>query len=186
MDRKEQILEVATELVQTRGYTAFSYQDLSDRLGITEASIHHHYPSKESLGVAVSDRYAADVKAILVKAKGKTDDPLAQLDGYMKLVLDIIKTQDRICAAGSVQSEINVVPESIGRSMCSIVQYVIDWISDVIQDGREQGVMAFPGSSETQAAMIFATAQGAMQYGRAQGQKKARLVIHQIKEMLRP
>ncbi len=26
MDRKEQILEIATELVQTRGYSAFSYK----------------------------------------------------------------------------------------------------------------------------------------------------------------
>ena len=44
MTRKDQILEVATELVQTRGYSAFSYQDLSDRLGITKASLHHHFP----------------------------------------------------------------------------------------------------------------------------------------------
>ena len=50
MDRKEQILSVAAELLQTRSFSAFSYQDLSDRLGITKAAIHHHFPSKEGLG----------------------------------------------------------------------------------------------------------------------------------------
>ena len=62
MTRKDQILEVATELVQTRGYNAFSYQDLSDRLGITKASIHHHFPSKEDLGIAVAEKYRAEVE----------------------------------------------------------------------------------------------------------------------------
>ena len=104
MDRKEQILEVATELVQTRGYSAFSYQDLSKRLGITKASIHYHFPSKEVLGKGVADKYNAEVKATLVEAKLKTEDPWGQFDHYVHLVLRIIKTRDRVCAAGSVQS----------------------------------------------------------------------------------
>ena len=186
MDRKQQILEIATELVQTRGYSAFSYQDLSDRLGITKASIHHHFPSKDDLGKAVAEKYSADVQAALAKAKRKSDDPWVQLEGYVQLVLDIAKTRDRICAAGSVQSEINVVPKAMGKSMCSLVQYVIGWISEVITNGRDHGVMEFPGTSDSQAALIFSAAQGAMQYGRAHGQQKARQVMKQIKETLKP
>ena len=79
MSRKGQILEVATELVQTRGYSAFSYQDLSNRLGITKASIHHHFPSKGDLGRAVAEKYNTDVKAALAEAKRKSDDPRVQL-----------------------------------------------------------------------------------------------------------
>ncbi len=186
MNRKDQILEIATELVQTRGYSAFSYQDLSDRLGIAKASIHHHFPSKEDLGKAVAEKYNADVRAALAEAKRKSDDPWVQLEGYVQFVLEIIKTQNRICAAGSVQSEINVVPEAMGQSMCSLVQYVIGWISDVIKRGRDLGVMDFPGTPANEAAMIFSAAQGAMQYGRAHGPKKARQVMQQIKENLKP
>ncbi len=71
MDRKEQILEVATELVQTRSYSAFSYQDLSDRLGITKASIHYHFRTKEDLGTAVAEKYNTEVRAILDAATRK-------------------------------------------------------------------------------------------------------------------
>ncbi len=186
MNRKDQILEVATELVQTRGYSAFSYQNLSDRLGITKASLHHHFPSKEGLGRAVAEKYNADVKAALAKAQQTSDDPRVQLEGYVQFVLGIIKTHDRICAAGSVQSEINVVPKAMGESMCSLVQYVIGWISTVIKNGRDRGVMDFPGTPDNQAAMIFAAAQGAMQYGRANGEKQARQIMKQIKENLKP
>ena len=186
MDRKEQIIEVATELVQTRGYSAFSYKDLSDRLGITKASIHHHFPGKEDLGKAVAEKYNADVRATLDRAKRKSDDPWVQLEGYVQLVLDIVRTQDRICAVGSVQSEINVVPRPMGQAMCSLVQHVIGWLGDVINEGRRRGVMDFPGAPASQAAMIFSAAQGAMQYGRAHGKTKARQVMTQIKETLKP
>ncbi len=185
MNRKDQILEVATELVQTRGYSAFSYRDLSDRLGITKASIHHHFPSKEDLGKAVAKKYNADVRAALAEVTRKSDDPWVQLEGYVQFVLEIIHTQDRICAAGSVQSEINVVPKAMGKSMCRLVRYVIGWISDVIENGRDRRVMDFPGTPENQAAMIFSAAQGAMQFGRANGEKKACQVLQQVKETLK-
>jgi len=186
MTRKEQILEVATELVQTRGYSAFSYQDLSDRLGITKASIHHHFPSKASLGQAVAEKYTAEVKATLAEAQQKSDDPRVQLEGYVQFVRAILETHDRICAAGSVQSEINVVPKAMDISMCSLVQYMIGWISEVIEDGRDRGVMDFPGTADDQAALIFCAAQGAMQYGRANDEQRAHQVMQQIKKGLHP
>ena len=56
-DTGEQILDRAEALIQTRGYSAFSYQDISEALGIRKASIHYHFPSKTDLGIAVVDRY---------------------------------------------------------------------------------------------------------------------------------
>ncbi|MEE8583752.1 MAG: TetR/AcrR family transcriptional regulator [Acidobacteriota bacterium] len=185
MDRKEQILDVATELVQTRGYSAFSYQDLSDRLGITKASIHYHFPSKEELGKAVAERYSRQVSSYLDGVEAKSDGPWERLDGYLEMVLGIMKTRDRICAAGSVQSEINVVPAAMGETMCALARHVVGWIANVIEEGRKQGVMQFPGQASDHAAMIFSAAQGAMQYGRAQGEKPGRSVLKQIKESMR-
>jgi len=52
-DTAEQILDLAETLIQTRGYSAFSYQDIADSLGIRKASIHYHFPSKTDLGIAV-------------------------------------------------------------------------------------------------------------------------------------
>jgi len=185
MDRKEQILEIATELIQTRGYSAFSYQDLSDRLGITKASIHHHFPSKAALGRAVAERYFVDVTTALGEVKRASDDPWDQLDGYVGQILAIIKTRDRICAAGAVHSEFNVVPESMSDEMCRLAKHIIAWITDVLEAGRRAGVMEFPGEPEAEAALVFAAAQGAMQFGRAHGAVKARQIMLQIKESLR-
>ena len=50
-------------------------------------------------------------------------------------------------------------------------------ISEVIKNGRDLGLMDFSGTPDNQ---------GAMQYGRANGEKKARQVMRQIKESLKP
>ena len=50
-DTRGDIAKVALEMVQMRGFNAFSYQDVADRLGIRKASIHYHFASKEDLGL---------------------------------------------------------------------------------------------------------------------------------------
>ena len=186
MERKEQIVETATELLQTRSFSSFSYQDLSERLGITKASIHHHFRSKKDLGKAVADRYHEQVKALLDGAKATHDDPWDQLDGYFGMVTGILRTGEKICAAGAVQAEVNVVPEGMAAEMASVIRFVVSWITDILAAGRKRGVMEFPGKPQDQAATIFCAMQGALQLGRAQGQQKLRTVIKQVKEAMKP
>ena len=56
-DTKSALLAEAEVLIRTQGYAAFSYADLSERVGIRKASIHHHFPTKELLGAALIDAY---------------------------------------------------------------------------------------------------------------------------------
>ena len=56
-DTADRILDTTERLIQTRGFNAISYQDISDAVGIKKASIHHHFPTKFGLGTAVIERY---------------------------------------------------------------------------------------------------------------------------------
>ncbi len=185
MTRKDEILDLGTEMIQTRGYSAFSYQDLSDRLGITKASIHYHFPSKAALGEAVAERYHENVREYLTRCSSTTDDPWKQLAGYITMLEEIMECPDRICAAGSVQAEYNVVPPAMRNEMAELIDFVISWIADVITCGRDEGVMAFAGDPTDEAAMIFSAVQGALQLGRAQGISRFDAVMRQIRHTLR-
>ncbi|EQD50561.1 transcriptional regulator, TetR family, partial [mine drainage metagenome] len=44
---EEKIIDVAQQLVQSRGFNAFSYRDLADRISIRTASIHYYFPKKD-------------------------------------------------------------------------------------------------------------------------------------------
>ncbi len=47
---RERILELGENFIRTKGYNAFSYQDISSELGVKNAAIHYYFPSKENFG----------------------------------------------------------------------------------------------------------------------------------------
>ena len=97
----EQILDLAETLIQTRGYSAFSYQDIADSLGIRKASIHYHFPSKADLGVAVVDRYIARFgEALTAIADDQSQSSMTMLDFYVQPYLQFASTPDRVCLSG--------------------------------------------------------------------------------------
>jgi AcrR family transcriptional regulator len=67
-DTRERLLRETETLLRTCGYAACSYADLSERVGIRKASIHHHFRTKEDLGAALIDSY-------LVKFEGPGRTP---------------------------------------------------------------------------------------------------------------
>jgi TetR/AcrR family transcriptional repressor of nem operon len=57
---KIEILDAAQNIIQLRGYNGFSFANISQTVGISKASIHHHFPSKAALGLllfAAIERY---------------------------------------------------------------------------------------------------------------------------------
>ncbi|HEY6902347.1 MAG TPA: TetR/AcrR family transcriptional regulator, partial [Puia sp.] len=52
-ETREQIIELADELIRTRGFNAFSYSDISGPLAIRNSAVHYHFPTKVDLGEAV-------------------------------------------------------------------------------------------------------------------------------------
>ena len=113
-ETSEQILDLAETLIQTRGYSAFSYQDIADALGIRKASIHYHFPSKTDLGVAVIERYIARFDAALVEiANDQAQSSMAMLDFYVQPYLKFAETPDRVCLSAALAGEMLALgPES--------------------------------------------------------------------------
>ena len=50
------IVDAAQGLIQEVGYNGFSFEHISQAVGMRKASVHHHFASKADLGVAVVQR----------------------------------------------------------------------------------------------------------------------------------
>jgi AcrR family transcriptional regulator len=50
---RRRVLDAAAEAFQSRGYHSTSTHDIMRSAGVTGGALHHHFPSKKALGVAV-------------------------------------------------------------------------------------------------------------------------------------
>lgn len=183
INRREQILETAAELLQSRSFSAFSYKHIMDRIGIAKPTIHHHYPTKAELGLALIDHYIETMKSALENIDQKHCKPWDRLDAYFNWVSRIMLSGNKICPTGILQAEHNVISEKMRRKLKLRSQYLETWLASVLAEGQTEGTMTFPGQPEDQAVLIFSALQGALQQARAGGSEKFTTVVKQLRKV---
>jgi TetR/AcrR family transcriptional repressor of nem operon len=165
----ERIMDAAQQMVQTRGYNAFSYADISTRVGIRKASIHYYFPSKKDLGKELAARYRADFHSRLHRIDGRKRDSRSKLKAYAQLYLDSLRDDDRMCLCGMLASDIDTLPEEVRREVIGFFSDNEAWLAKVLGEGRKAGTLDFSGPAENEAQLLLAGFQGAMLVARSYG-----------------
>jgi TetR/AcrR family transcriptional repressor of nem operon len=167
-DTSADLKKVALEMIQTRGYNAFSYQDLAERLHIRKASIHYHFPTKEDLGVGLIQDRLERIRDWQNAILDKNLPPVGRMQAYFDYFAQISENGTRICPCGALASEWGSLPKKLQAAVNALVKRHQDWLKVVLEDGRKEGVFAAKGEVGEQAQFIYASIQGALQTCRAQ------------------
>jgi len=166
----EQILDLAETLIQTRGYSAFSYQDIADALGIRKASIHYHFASKTDLGIAVVNRYIDRFDAALVQVAGdEAQSSMTMLDHYTQPYLAFARAPDRVCLCGALAGEMLALPNELRARVDHFFRTHQAWLTKLLKRGVARGEFHLPAPPAKVARSIFAGLQGALLVKRATG-----------------
>jgi TetR/AcrR family transcriptional repressor of nem operon len=162
------ILDVAERLAQTKGYNGFSYADIAAELGVTKASLHYHFPSKEALGRALIERYGVVFAGALETIDKSAAKPQQRLRRYVALY-DSVMRNDRMCLCGMLAAEYSTLPASMQAALKRFFDMNERWLAQVLQEGRKSGSLAFKESASERANMILAALEGAMLVARSYG-----------------
>jgi TetR/AcrR family transcriptional regulator, transcriptional repressor for nem operon len=169
-DTAEQILDLAETLIQTRSYSAFSYQDISDALGIRKASIHYHFASKAALGVAVVDRYTERFRvALTAMAQDQSKSSMEMLDFYFQPFLQFASTPDRVCLCGALAGEMLALPPEIRARVNRFFKDHQAWLAGILERGAKRGEFELPAAPAKTARLVFNALQGALIVKRTMG-----------------
>jgi len=169
-ETSEQILDLAETLIQTRGYSAFSYQDIAEALGIRKASIHYHFPSKTDLGVAVIDRYIARFDSALNEiAADQAQSSMAMLDFYVQPYLQFAGTPDKVCLSAALAGEMLALPAEIREKVEHFFRTHQAWLTRILERGVARGDFELQVAPAKVARMTFGALQGALLVKRATG-----------------
>ena len=167
-DTRTRILDIAEELVQHRGFNAFSYADIATKLGISTASLHYHFAGKAELGRALIARYATRFADELAGIDTRLPDAQARLEAYANLYAALLQ-KGRFCLCGVLAAEYETLPKPMREAVTEFFDQNETWLVRVLELGKEQDALHFAGSAADAARMIISGLEGAMLVARPYG-----------------
>jgi TetR/AcrR family transcriptional repressor of nem operon len=168
IDTKTALLDSAERAARTRGFDGFSYADLSNDVGIRKASIHHHFPTKAALSVALMERYYTNLQSACaeIDATHSTGGTrlLALIDRY-RMALDGGKS---LCLCVSFSTSRESLPDEVISEIGRFRRMMIAWIRAAFVAGQADGSISAITDPEIEASAILPLLEGAQLAARAE------------------
>lgn len=180
MDTKQQILDIAENLLLDRGYNGFSYKDISAALNVRNASIHYHFPKKTDLGVAIIQRAIHRFQKWADYIGSKDFSNAKKLDEYCQL-FKIFVDRQQVCLGGALETDFKTLPEEMQEQIRYFTSTVYRWLESFLAAGKKKGDFNFPGTAKDQALLIVAGLQGVIQIVRVTSPASFDAAVKQIK-----
>ncbi|ABR91557.1 transcriptional regulator, TetR family [Janthinobacterium sp. Marseille] len=176
---KSNIVLLAKRLIKTRSYLGFSFQDIANEIGLKKASLHHHFPSKEMLGVE-----------IIQEMRSSFDDwsesisivPEKKLDAYFKKFRDAVKVGEEMCPAGGLASAWSCVGEEMRFAARDLRSAHIMFLTNAIAGINRQRTKK---ATNELASYVFSACQGGLISSRMTGRaEEFDLVIKHLRSTI--
>lgn len=172
MDTKEHILASAQKLVQQRGFNGFSYADVAAEVGIRKASLHHHFPTKTDLGLALVDAYVTQFEAERQRVSGSLLQADAQLKAYVNLYRMNLSAE-RVCLGGMLASDSSTLDPIMLPALKRFFARNMEWLTEILSAGAAQKIFSYKGTAADHARLLLAALQGGLMIARATGDHEA-------------
>lgn len=106
---RQLLLEAATELIRTNGYTSTTVDALCEKAGVSKGTFFHNFISKEDLAVAAANRWSEITGEFFRTAPyHQQKDPLEKVLGYVRFRREILKGDipEFTCLIGTMVQEV--------------------------------------------------------------------------------
>jgi len=152
MSKREEIIELADNLIRQNGYNAFSFHEISNKVGIKTASIHYHFPTKSDLGVAVIDQHIENLTGLIENFGSKS--PTEKLNRFFSIYSNI-KKESKVCLVGSLATDFNTLDDKVQEKLKSFSKLMLNWVSGFLEEGRNKNLFVFDEEPRNKALMII-------------------------------
>ncbi len=140
MSTRSDLLTSAEILLRTKGYAAFSYADLADDIGIKKASIHHHFPTKEGMAIAIVESYLFRFKKQLEAINDENDGIVDRLKAFAVMFAHSSEN-GMLPLCGALAAELLALPESLKAMTKDFFEIHLTWLQENIKQGQDQGLL---------------------------------------------
>ena len=164
----QRILDAANTLLIDRGYSAFSYADIAETVKIRKASIHHHFPTKAALVVAVLRRHRVRISDGMKALDEQIENPLARIKNYFKFWEGCIENHTlSFCIGALLAAEMPSLPKEVQAEVRLHFSMLSEWFERTLKAGSKARAIHLQGTVATEAQRLIAMLHGAMLSARA-------------------
>ncbi|MBE9030496.1 TetR/AcrR family transcriptional regulator [filamentous cyanobacterium LEGE 11480] len=168
----KKILDVAQEMVRTRGYSAFSYADISKQVGIRKASIHYHFASKDDLVEALVKGYQEKVQRAGDRIAKSNATPGERVVEFANLYRSGL-ADNQICLCAMLAADFDVLPQPIRDEVQVFFRQIETCLTSLLQQGVDAQLWVCHPSVEHEAKGLIALLQGAQLLARSSADRTA-------------
>lgn len=170
MDRREQLLNSAEQLARTKGIDGFSYADIASEIGIRKPSIHHHFPQKADLALALIKRYSERFREALNQVSGRNLSAGDKLSLFLDIYRDALQGGDSVCLCVAFSTGRESLTDPVLSEINAFHDHALSWLEKVFKDGSLDHSISHVGDPKFESAAALACVEGGQLIARAAGQ----------------
>jgi TetR/AcrR family transcriptional repressor of nem operon len=166
--KANEIISYTRQLLTSGGYQSFSFADISAKVNIRKASIHHHFPSKAELVKVVVTEYREEARAGMQAMSQQMNDPVAEIQAYVDYWATCIREgSSPFCICAMLAVELPTLPAEVAREVSGHFADLNEWLATLLRRGESEKRLHLPVSPADEASLLMATVHGAMLSARA-------------------
>lgn len=163
-DTREQIMAIARLMVQANGYSALSFRDIANAVGVKSSSVHYHFPTKGALGAELARRYTGEMSDYLEQLLAESEDAHSFMTHYTDVFRAALANQNRMCMCGVMAAEHDELPEEVQREVAQFADVNALWLARALVRYQQEQPAA---TAQSHALALFAAVEGAQLVARS-------------------
>lgn len=168
---RNRVLDVAARSFQASGFAATSTHDVVRMAGVTGGALHHHFPTKKALALAViGERVAAELGETWVAAVRDAPSAAAGILQAFDTVAAALDAQGSVsgCPLGNLALELSLADGDLREALAHEYRTWRDAIAERLRRDRDAGNAAYAPDPEAFANVVIALFSGAMTIAKAE------------------
>lgn len=166
--KANEIISYTRHLLTSGGYRSFSFADISEKVNIRKASVHHHFPSKAELVRVVVSAYREEARMGMQALSRQINNPVAELQAYADYWSTCIRDgSSPFCICVMLAVELPTLPPEVAAEVSGHFTDLSDWLTSLLIRGESEHLFQFRGTASAEARLLMATVHGAMLAARA-------------------
>lgn len=157
--RQQQISDAARKLIFKYGSGHLTIRNIAKEVGISEAAIYRHFPSKKSIMSLMADHISDNLLGDISKARDTANSGLEALDLTMRHHFSAIE-QRRGLSFQVIAEIITMGDKNLNKKVGQIIDNYIDALRDLLSQGVTSGEVRDDVDLHRAAQLLFGMIQG--------------------------